>query len=119
MIEIKYMKSASGFDNCFNLVYCEKEYIPESYFENNEKGDQAQIRYYLDLFEKNSICKRDSGRKMIWSAHWSCRIDGIPFSMDYDVDWDMVSFSMGEKYIEKREYIANALKKLIEKAKDW
>lgn len=51
---------------------------------------------------------------MIWTIYWECSIKGMPFTMVYDKDYDMISFAVDEDHLNAREAIAEELQAIIE-----
>ncbi|MEG0615500.1 MAG: hypothetical protein RR540_07065 [Oscillospiraceae bacterium] len=120
MITIQYSNSDSGLRNCFDFSYFLKEYIPQKYFEIEDNEVGAELYYFIDLLKKNDMFdgKKEHCYQLIWSSHFSCIYNkNIPFTMDYDEDYDTVSFSVREKYINFTEEIAEEIKSLIETTK--
>lgn len=115
MIEIKYLKSKAGLDNCFELVFFLKDYIPDQFFiEMN--GYAIELYFYISLFLKSGLFdgERSHCHQMIWSYHYDCMYSNIPFRMYFDEDYNFVSFSVDEENIPYREEIANHIKSLVE-----
>lgn len=118
MIEIKYLKSEAGLDNCFELIFPLKDYIDESFFKLNKRGYAAELLFYISLFLKNGMFdgKREHCHQYIWSFHYDCIYNNeIEFTMVFDEDYDMVSFAIEEENQELRKDIAEHIKRLIEK----
>ncbi len=116
MVEIEYLKTESGYDNCFSFLYREKEYIPEEFFDESETG--VEHKFLLFLLKKHKILDNDAkGDMVLWDISYQCNYRGIPFTMVYDTDWDMVSFSVDPKNIEHKTMIAEKIKKMIETEK--
>ena len=115
MIEICYMKSEAGIDNCFDFLYYLKDYIPEEYFNN----DCAELNFYIHLLTENGMYSGSDKSKhiLIWSIHYDCVYNSIPFTMVYDEDYDIVSFAVDKEYLSYKCEIAEHIKQLIEKNK--
>lgn len=114
MIKIEYMKSVSGLDNCFDLLFSFDEYFP-NIEERFGCTDTWDYQLHTWLFKKNNLFKgSEKGKEYIWSIHWDCEIKGIPFSMVYDEDYDIISFSLDENHLQYRETVAEELKRMIE-----
>jgi len=110
MVTINYYKNKlSIFDLSFNL----REYIPDNYF-TDTIDFSAEIRFYIDLFNKNNILK-DSGTIQIWSICYKCVYDEIPFQMIYDEDYGFVHFYV--EIPEDKVKVAKALKNFVEATK--
>lgn len=116
MIVIEYMKSKSGLDNCFELHFMQRDYIEEKFFRMQENGYAAELYYYIALFLKNGLFDGKSvhSHRMIWSCQYDCFYYEIPFRMNFDADYDAVSFSVDEDNILYRERIAEHIKTLVE-----
>lgn len=116
MIEIRYMQSDAGYDNCFDLLFDMREYIPKVFFEQHENGAGAELYFYISLLHKSGMfdCKREHYHTLIWSTHYDCVYNGIPFVMVYDKDCDVVSFSVLPENMQHRTMIAERIQQLIE-----
>ena len=116
MAEIDYRKSKSGLDNCFVINFRLREYIPNHFFEINENGDGAELYFYISLLHKFGMfdCKKEHYNLDIFYSYYDCYYNGIPFSMVYDGDYDMVSFCVSAEYVIYREQIAQRIKYLVE-----
>lgn len=112
MIEIRYMKSEAGIDNCFDFLYCLKEYIPKEYINK----DCTELNFYIHILSENGmyIDKEENKHILIWSIHYDCVYNQIPFTMVYDEDYDMVSFAVDKEYLSYKCEIAQHIKQLIE-----
>ena len=110
MIGIKYLKSASGYENCFTFSYSHKDYIPEEY-EQYDNG--AELRFFIDLLQKNGMLADTGSVSMIWNRSYSCIYGDIPFTMVYDEDDDIVSFAVEPENIPHINDIAERIKELI------
>ena len=115
-VKIEYCKSESGYDNCFDIRFYHKEYIPDVFFEQHKNGVGAELYFYISLFYKFGMfdCKKEHYHQMIWSTHYDCVYNGIPFTMVYDEDYDMVSFSVDPQNIQHKNMIAERIKQLVE-----
>ena len=114
MIEIKTIRSEAGSDNCFSFCFALKDYIPGSFFREGEEG--AELRFFISLFVKFGIMDKNKafGENAIWSRHYACHYRGTPFTMVYDMDYDIVSFSVGLPEIEHKGMIAEGIRHLVE-----
>ena len=73
---------------------------------------ENECEYFLWLFSKHGIPKSDK-KQMIWSLHWDCEIQGIPFVMIYDEDYGFVFFCVAQEYLQKRDTVTKAIIDLI------
>ena len=111
MIELRILKSEAGKENCFELSFMFKDYLPKS---ENSCG-WSEYDYYTWLFTKhNLIIGNPNGKTIIYCITWECEINGIRFHMVYDEDYDFMTFSVDEENIPKIQEIGNAIMKLIE-----
>ena len=110
MVEIRYLKSEAGLDNCFDLLFGPIwYYLPDSY--KDIRPDCPEYIYFTWLFKKyNLISGAPEGKEVIWTIHWECSIKGMPFAMLYDRDYDMISFAVDEEHLSLKEPIAEELK---------
>ena len=115
MIEIRYTKSESGYDNCFDILFNLKEYIPKVFFEQHENGDGAELYFFISLLHKFGMfdCKKEHYHQIIWSTHYDCIYSGIPFTMIYDEDYDTVSFSVDPENMQHKTMIAERIQQLV------
>ena len=115
MIEIRYTKSKSGYDNCFDILFNLKEYIPKVFFEQHENGDGAELYFFISLLHKFGMfdCKKEHYHQIIWSTHYDCIYSGIPFTMIYDEDYDTVSFSVDPENMQHKTMIAERIQQLV------
>ena len=115
MIEIQYTKSKSGYDNCFDILFNLKEYIPKVFFEQHENGDGAELYFFISLLHKFGMfdCKKEHYHQIIWSTHYDCIYSGIPFTMIYDEDYDIVSFSVDPENMQHKTMIAERIQQLV------
>ena len=115
MIEIQYTKSKSGYDNCFDILFNLKEYIPKVFFEQHENGDGAELYFFISLLHKFGMfdCKKEHYHQIIWSTHYDCIYSGIPFTMIYDEDYDTVSFSVNPENMQHKTMIAERIQQLV------
>ena len=116
MVEIIYLKSISGSDSCFDLLFGPlHDFIPDEVCQSEAPYTWSAYEYYMWLFKKRHLFRNsDQGIEYIESVHWDCEVDGIPFTMVYDNDYDIVSFSVEEAFIPYRKHIAEELKRIIE-----
>ena len=113
MIEIRYSKSKSGLDNIFDLFHV-NDYIPMPLTEQRNEG--TELKFYLSLFKRFDILTSDAtGVTYFWNTYFTCCINECYFKMVYDNEYDIVSFAVDEKFIERRQFIAESIKSLIEK----
>ena len=107
MIQINYMRSFSGNSNCFSLLFPLKEFTSESISERE---------FYLSLLQKAGYFdgKKEHCHTMIWSVHYDCICDGIPFAMVYDEDYDDITFAIGLENLQQMPKIAEQLQALVE-----
>ena len=115
MIEIRYSQSEAGYNNCFDLLFNLKEYIPNVFFEQHENGVGAELYFFISLLHKFGMfdCKKEHYHTLIWSTHYDCVYNGIPFTMIYDEDYDIVSFSVPPENIQYKTTIAERIKQLV------
>ena len=115
MIEIQYTKSELGYDNCFDILFNLKKYIPKVFFEQHENGDGAELHFFISLLHKFGMfdCKKEYYHQLIWSAHYDCIYNGIPFTMVYDEDYDIVSFVVAPENMQHKTMIAERIQQLI------
>lgn len=116
LIQINYLKSEAGYDNCFDLSFPLKEYIPSFFFEENEGGYAAELYFYIALFHKFGILDHDEKHihTDIWSVRYNCSYNAIWFDMVFDEDYDFVTFAVNPKKIEHIPMIAEHIKHLVE-----
>ena len=107
MIQINYMRSFSGNSNCFSLLFPLKEFTSESISEREFYLSLLQIAGYFDG-------KKEHCHTMIWSVHYDCICDGIPFTMVYDEDYDDITFAIGLENLQQMPKIAEQLQALVE-----
>lgn len=117
MVDIRYMDSQSNEPLCFDLVFALKDYIPHKYFEISDNGAGAELYYLIDLLKNNNFfeAKKTNCHQLIWSYHYDCHYQDIPFSMVYDEDYDIVSFAVDN--LSHRTIIAETLRYLVEAQK--
>lgn len=115
MIEIRYTKSESGYDNCFDILFEPKEYIPKVFFEQHENGDGAELYFFISLLHKFGMfdCKKGHYHQLIWSTYYDCIYSGIPFKMVYDEDYDIVSFAVAPENMQHKTMIAERIQQLV------
>ena len=115
MIEIKYIRSESGYDNCFDIKFNQKEYIPNVFFEQNKNGYSAELFFFISLLHKFGMFdfKKEHYHQLIWSTHYDYIYNGIPFTMIYDEDYDMVSFSVAPENMQHKTMIAERIQQLV------
>ena len=115
MIEIQYTKSESGYDNCFDILFDLKEYIPKEFFEQHENGDGAELYFFISLLYKFGMfdCKKEHYHHLVWSTHYDCIYNGIPFTMVYDEDYDIVSFAVAPENMQHKTMIAERIQQLV------
>lgn len=110
LIETKIMKSDSGMENCFDLQFRYDEYLPAE----DKNVDWSCYQYFTWLFKKHGlIVGNPDGEVIIYITRWQCEVNGIPFSMVYDEDYDWVTFSVDKDHIKDIPAIADEIKKLI------
>lgn len=119
MVKIQYLKSVSGLDNCFELFFSHNEYIPQRFYEESADGTGAELHFYICLFEHLGLFdkRKEYCHEAIWSCLYDCIYKDIPFTMCYDEDYDMVSFSVNETHLSNRSEIAEYIRSEIEKNK--
>lgn len=117
MIKICYTQSEAGYDNCFDILFDLHEYIPDVFFEQHENGAGAELYFYISLLHQSGMfdCKKEHYHTFIWSTHYDCIYNSIPFTMVYDEDYDIISFSVLPENIRYRTMIAEHIQHLIEK----
>lgn len=115
MIEIQYKQSESGYDNCFDIQFDLKAYIPHVFFEQHESGHGAELYFFISLLHKFGMfdCRKEHYHQLIWSTHYDCIYSGIPFTMIYDEDYDKVSFSVAPENMQHRTMIAEQIQHLV------
>lgn len=120
MIEIRYLKSDSGLDNCFEIWFWPlDEYIPDVDGVLESSCTWSAYEYYTWLFEKYQLFRcSERVPDGIWTFHWKREIDGIPFIMIYNSAEDMMSFRMDTEYISHIAHIAERITGIIEKEAD-
>ena len=116
MIKIQYLQSKAIYNNCFDLLFNLKEYIPNVFFEQHENGVGAELDFFISLLHKFGMfdCKKEHYHTVIWSTHYDCVYKNIPFTMIYDKDYDIVSFAVIPKDIQHMVTIAERIKQLVE-----
>ena len=116
MIKIQHLKSEAGYNNCFDLLFNLKEYIPNVFFEQHENGVGAEFYFFISLLHKFGMfnCKKEHYHTVIWSTHYDCVYKDIPFTMIYDEDYDIVSFAVSPDDIQHMATIAERIKQLVE-----
>lgn len=120
MIKIQYSASVSGLSNCFTFSFSYQDYIPQKYYEMGKRGTGTELYYFLDLLRLNNMFdgKKERCHELIWSCQYDCVYKSyIPFTLVYDMDYDMVSFAVDEKCIAYKEEIAETIKNLMESRK--
>lgn len=115
MIEIQYTKSESGYDNCFDILFDLKEYIPQVFFDQHENGDGAELYFFISLLHKFGMfdCKKEHYHQLIWCTLYDCIYSGIPFTMIYDENYDQVSFSIAPENMQHKSMIAERIQQLV------
>lgn len=115
MIEIRYIKSEAGYDNCFDIVFNLKKYIPNVFFEQHENGDGAELYFFISLLHKFGMfdCKKEHYHLLICDTYYDCTYNGIPFTMIYDEDYDMVSFSVAPENMQYKTMLAERIQQLV------
>ena len=115
MVEIKYIQSESGYDNCFGIVFNHKAYIPNVFFEQHKSGDGAELYFFISLLHKFGMFdfKKEHYHQLIYNTHYDCIYNGIPFTMIYDEDYDMVSFSVAPENMQHKTTIAERMQQLV------
>lgn len=116
MIKIRYNQSEIVYKNCFDLHFNLKEYIPNVFFEQHEKGIGAELYFYISLLYKFGMfeCKKEHYHTLVWSTHYDCAYNDIPFTMIYDEDHDIVSFAVSLENVQNVTIIAERIKQLVE-----
>ena len=115
MVEIKYLNSEAGLPNCFDLLFNFRDYVPEKFWNENRC---SELDFYIDLFrQSDSFECSGHGMLLIWSQHYTCSYLNIPFTLVFDEDYDICSFSISPEYISHRYKVAEEIKKLIMKQK--
>lgn len=115
MVSIGYRKSKAGFDNCFELNFNEKELIPSVFYKDGERG--AALRFFIELLRKaDMLAGTENGQELMWCRQYRCNMGDVPFTMVYDIDYDIVSFSVEPENCKYREEIAERLRYLVETA---
>lgn len=115
MIKIEYMNSMNNLPTCFVLFFWLKDYIPDNYFKECEHT--AELDFYIEILKKYNLFEEKTSniKEIIWSRHYECRYNDIPFTMVFDEDWGDISFAVeNPKY---RKEIAEYLCSIIEKEK--
>ena len=56
-----------------------------------------------------AVMLSENVKELIWSKHYLCHFGEIPFTMVYDIDYDIVHFAIDPEYCEYREIIAEKL----------
>ena len=115
MIEIQYTQSESGYDNCFDILFDLKAYIPNVFFEQHENGDGAELYFFISLLHKFGMfdCKKEHYHQFIWSTHYDCIYSNIPFTMIYEEDYGKVSFSVAPENMQYKTMIAERIQQLV------
>ena len=113
MVEIRYSKSNAGHDNCF-LILHGSEYIQKAFFKQNSYD--PYLYFYISLLHKFGMVKYEDrhGCPLIWSTHYNCMYKGVPFTMIFDEDYEMLSFSVKPEDAQYRTMIAERIAYLIE-----
>ena len=114
-MQINYMDSMSGYPTCFELVFNLKEYVSENYFK--ECVYEAELNFYMDILKKHNLFEYKSSniKDIIWSRHYECCYNNIPFTMVFDKDWGIINFAVENP--KHRKEIAEYLCCIIEKEK--
>ncbi len=114
MIELRILKSEAGIENCFELNFMFRDYLTKS----ESSAGWSEYDYYTWLFTKHNLIKGNpQGKTIIYCITWDCEINGIPFRMVYDEDYDFMTFNVEEDYIPKIHEIGNAIIRIIEQSK--
>ncbi len=116
MVDIRYMKSDTGEGNFFMFIYKHSDYIPEIFFHKNKHGYGSELYFLIALLSIGGVydCKEEHCHKLIHSTHYDCFYKDIPFTMIYDTDYDIVSFSVLPDYVKHIKEIAEYICGLIE-----
>lgn len=119
MIAIEYGRSSSGNENCFHIQFEHKRYIPKEFFQKNKNGS-ALLCFYISLLQRFDMLGRgeEHCHRYLWSRHYDCVYNEIPFTMVYDEDYDMVSFSLLPENAQYKTVVAERIGQLVEKEGD-
>ena len=79
---------------------------------DNGVSIQNECDYFLWLFAEHKVLMGEE-KQLIWSLHWECELNGIPFTMVYDEDCGTVSFSVTEEHIADIDNLSRAIIDMI------
>ena len=85
------------------------------FFEQQENDEGAELYFFISLLHKFGMFdyKKEHYHQLIWSTHYDCIYNGIPFTMIYDEDYDIVSFSVAPENMQHKTMIAGRIKQLV------
>lgn len=111
MIKIRYFDSEEGKDDCFELEYFQRQYIPERYFRIC-KGQSAQVLFLEDILKNSGLLHSKVSYAPFDIFNYNCSVEGVDFIMFYNNTWDTVYFRVMQK--EYTQAVALKLCRLIE-----
>lgn len=120
MVIIQYTDSKAGLPNCFSFLIPERNYTSQDYDRNSEGSTSTELQYFIDLLDCSDMVdiSPKSGYNLIWEKRYDCVYNGhVPFTMVYDEDYDTISFTIDDNYMDRRTELAEAIQSLIESSK--
>lgn len=111
MIKIRYFDSEESKEDCFELEYFQRQYIPERYFRIG-KGQSAQVLFLEDILKNSGLLHSKVSYAPFDIFNYNCSVEGVEFIMFYNSTWDTVYFRVMQK--EYTQAVAVKLCRLIE-----
>lgn len=111
MIKIRYFDSEESKEDCFELEYFQRQYIPERYFRIG-KGQSAQVLFLEDILKNSGLLHSKVSYAPFDIFNYNCSVEGVEFIMFYNSTWDTVYFRVMQK--EYTQAVALKLCRLIE-----
>lgn len=111
MIKIRYFDSEESKEDCFELEYFQRQYIPERYFRIG-KGQSAQVLFLEDILKNSGLLHSKVSYAPFDIFNYNCSVEGVEFIMFYNSTWDTVYFRVIQK--EYTQAVAAKLCRLIE-----
>ena len=111
MIKIRYFDSEECKEDCFELEYFQRQYIPERYFRIG-KGQSAQVLFLEDILKNSGLLHSKVSYAPFDIFNYNCSIEGVDFIMFYNNTWDTLYFRVIQK--EYTQAVAQKLCRLIE-----
>ena len=111
MIKIRYFDSEESKEDCFELEYFQRQYIPERYFRIG-KCQSAQVLFLEDILKNSGRSHSKVSYAPFDIFNYNCSVEGVEFIMFYNSTWDTVYFRVMQK--EYTQAVALKLCRLIE-----